>query len=308
MAYYLRLLPDSGQRQAWEITDRRAIRIDVSNAENGAGTCFDSEAGETIWDCIRRQTPWFEPAGENPFHKLSLGSGQYYPRIARPIGPQKFWCPGTRVEKDAIAVAGGQLTALTRQLSRICQTVHPTAQTFGTFGHDIRNLLILACTEVEAHWRGVLVKNQLIKKSYTTNDYSVLTRVMKLDEYAVAFPQFPWLSDLKPFDGWGSTGKPSQELKWYSAYNAAKHNREAEFERATLGHVFAAISACAVMMVAQYGDWKYSVGQSSEASSFFALSSRPSWSVSDEYLFPYTRKDWEAVPFDFSAYAQVPSV
>jgi len=294
------MLPEGARRQVWEITDRRAIRIDVSNAEKGAGTHFEADADETIWDCIRRATPWFEPAGENPFHQLALGPGQYYSRIARPIGGQTFWCPGTSVEKNVTAVAGGQLTALTQQLSRICQTVHPTAETFNTFGHDIRNLLILACTEVEAHWRGVLLKNQLLKDRYSTNDYCALRSIMKLDEYAVNFPHFPWLNDLRPFEGWGRTGKPSQDLTWYDAYNAVKHNREAEFKRATLGNAFAAVSACAVMMLAQYGDMKYSIGQRPEVTSFFAFSLRPSWSLSDEYIFPYSAKGWVPVPFDFS--------
>ena len=91
-------------------------------------------------------TPWFE-GGENPFHETVLKPGEYYPRMARPIDqyPDQApgWSPGSQREADTIAIGHGQLTALTRQLDRICQTIHPTRDTFATYGHDIRNLLIL---------------------------------------------------------------------------------------------------------------------------------------------------------------------
>jgi len=60
---------------------------------------------------------------------------------------------------------------------------------------------------------------------------------MKLDQFAVVFPNYPWLPPFKPFNGWGATGKPTQELAWYDDYNATKHDRESAFERATLCRV-----------------------------------------------------------------------
>jgi hypothetical protein len=73
------------------------------------------------------------------------------------------------------------------------------------------------------------------------NEYVVLRDAMKLDEYAITFPAYPWLEAIVPFKGWGSTTKPSRDLPWYDAYNAVKHNREKEFERATLQHAFSAV-------------------------------------------------------------------
>jgi hypothetical protein len=142
-------------------------------------------------------------------------------------------------------------------LGRICQTVQPEGKNLDAFGHDIRNLLILACTEAETHWRGVLVANGVTQDRYTTNDYVKLRDPMKLDEYAVTFPNYPWLAAFKPYEGW-NTAKPTCSLGWYDAYNAVKHNRETEFERATLRRVFEAISACVVMMArssARTRDW-----------------------------------------------------
>ena len=76
---------------------------------------------------------------------------------------------------------------------------------------------------------------------------------MKLAEYSVSFPFYPWLSPIKPFDNWNLNNKT---LAWYSAYNAVKHNREAEFSKGTLLHAFQAISGCFVLLCAQYG-WEF---------------------------------------------------
>jgi hypothetical protein len=142
-------------------------------------------------------------------------------------------------------------------------------------------LLILACTEVEARWCAVLSANGVTKDRLSTNDYIRLLGAMKLDEYAVKFPSYPWLDAVQPFKGWGSTGKPTRDLKWYSAYNAVKHDGEAKFERATLRHVFEAICASVVMMAAQFGSDE--VNARSEVQSYFKFSAFPIWSPSDTY-------------------------
>lgn len=306
MSYYLLRKPDGSRPQMWRIDDASAQRLGVTNAQSGAGSYFKAEEGKTIWDTVRDQTPWFGRNGENPFYQTILQPAQYYPRIARPNDQHPDaplgWCPGNNFEQNAIAIARGQLTTLVRQLGRICQTVHPTVNTFGTFGHDIRNLLILACTEVEAHWRGVLAANGIMGKKLSTNDYVKLRDAMKLDEYAIGFTEFPWLAAIKPFEGWGRTAGPTQDLAWYAAYNAVKHNREGDFELATLGAAFAAVTGCFIMILAQYGHTNYSLGSRAEAASFFALNAGPCWSPADVYIHPYGEPSpvtWSPVPFPF---------
>ncbi|HTV67607.1 MAG TPA: hypothetical protein VMF90_03625 [Rhizobiaceae bacterium] len=305
MSCYLRVVQTETEpsTEAWDITDDEAVRIDVSNPKGGPGTYFKAESGETIWDAIRRMTPWFEPDGKCPFHKTRLNPGEYNRRIARPTEQHSNGAPdrnpGVQDEIDFVANMRGQLTVLVRQLSRICQTVQPVPANFSSFGHDVRNLLILACTEVESHWRGVLVANGKQGDRFTTLDYVLLKDAMHLDEYAVTFPNYPWLPSVKPFAGWGSTGAPTQELKWYDAYNAVKHNRETEFARATLGHAFDAVSACAIMLAAQFG-LSDGLGERSEVRDFFAISA-PRWPWSEVYISPYGRgsEGWNAVPYPF---------
>jgi hypothetical protein len=305
MSYHLRF-PDGLPPQVWWIDDSEARRVGVGDPKEALGAYFKAEPGETIREAIfRGASGYFGPNGEWPFHKTNLGPGQFYPRISRPIDQHPLdglgWNRSALIEPDVVAIARGQLSALTRQLERICQTVHPQGRTLETFGHDIRNLLILACTEVETHWRGVLIANGAAQAGsrLNTSDYVKLNRAMRLDHYAVAFPTYPWLASVKPFDGWGSSGKPTQELAWYDAYNAAKHDRENAFERATLSRLFEAISACVITIVAQFG-LPAGLG-GSELQSFFQLVEMPKWPLAETYILPYESPtgEWTAVNFQF---------
>ncbi|NIJ49473.1 hypothetical protein [Rhizomicrobium electricum] len=302
MSYFIRT--NITPPQVWKIESDTAALLGVANPECCPGGYFKAQPGETIWDAIKRGTPWFEPAGENPFIPTHLEPGEYYPRMARPhghgIGLWTSWCPDAEHHTNSIALARGQLAALTRQLDRICQTIHPSNKTFDTFGHDIRNLLILACTEVESHWRAVLIANNIRKDRYNTQDYVRLRRAMRLDEYAVSFPKYPWIEAMRPFSGWGNSSCPTQDLKWYDAYNAVKHARETEFERGTLRHVFEAISGCATMMAAQFAI-QLELERRPEFESFFHFSEVPTWELSEIYLPPCAGTDlaWRQRNYDF---------
>lgn len=150
---------------------------------------------------------------------------------------------------------------------------------------------------MEAHWRGVLVSNGVKKNSPTTKDYVALLDAMKLDKYAVTFPNYHWLAALKPYEEW-DTKNPTRSLVWYDAHNAVKHNRETEFQKATLLRVFEAVSACVIMMVAQFG-LHAGLGQDSELQSFFHLSAFPSFPLSEVYMHPFGKPDRSPVNFDF---------
>jgi hypothetical protein len=306
MPYYIRALRDQPP-EVWKIDDDEAVRLGITNARGGAGTYFKKGEGETIWDAIRRNaTGWFEPAGTNPFHQSAFRPGQFHPRMARPTSEaptDPLICnPGAASDSHFIALARGQLKALTRQLDRICQTVQPAEETLSVYGHEIRNLLILACTEAEMHWRGILHANGIDQARYDTRSYVKLHGAMRLGDYTVRLPAFPWLLPVCPFDGWGGTDRPTQHLPWYDAYNATKHNREGEFAKATLAHAFQAISACVVMMAAEFGT-AAGLDDDAELHSFFQVESVPAWSLSDVYLNPdgCHAQDWTPIKFPFDA-------
>jgi hypothetical protein len=155
---------------------------------------------------------------------MALGPGEYYPRIARPLalaGQSRLWSPRVVGEKAHLAGVRSQLTLLTRRLEAICQTVQPSEKTLEVYGHEIRNLLILAATEVEMHWRGILTANGSAARQFTTNDYFKLVEALKLSDFAITFHDFPNLQPIRPFAGW-SKADPTKSLKWYDAYHGGK--------------------------------------------------------------------------------------
>jgi hypothetical protein len=259
----------------WDVQPTLAIRVGVPRAEEHPNSHVRASGSENVWDAIRKKFP------DHEFTELQLAPGRFFPRMARPSTQHPPRGPGLYpvAHTSAIEIANyrGQLTVLTRELERICQTVHPCEATLKTFGHDIRNLLILACTEVEAHWRGVLLANAYPDGRLTTNDYVKVASAMRLREFAVRFPRYPWLNSICPFEGWGLSGRPTRELEWFTAYHAVKHDRERQFERATLGAAFSAVTACAVMMLAQYGN------DGLLRDNFFNLEGTPLWHPSEGY-------------------------
>jgi hypothetical protein len=296
MAFYVQQDRNRRKCGVWEITESVAKRIDVSNPEDLRATYFNAEQGETIWQAIARQTPWFSDS-DTPFKELANVPGCYYPRIARPMyaSLDTMISPSWGVSQETAIIARGQITALMSDLDRICRTVHPAGDNLKTYGHDIRNLLLLACTEVEAQWRGVLVANGIEKKSFSSKDYIQLSPAMKLPEYVVSFSNYPWIESIRPFEGWATeTAAPTKSLGWYEAYNAVKHNREAEFAKGTLENVFQAVSACVVMLAAQYG---FINGLFSELSSCCRLSERPKWSMEDVYII--LDQGWTPINYKF---------
>lgn len=291
--YYIQVSHDQKSKGLWLFEKGIAKRTDISNPEGGPNTFIKANFGEPILDALKRVVPaWFTPEASDSFHKTALGPGEYFPRMARPsdhyLHESPGRCPGNMQTRNEIATTQGQLIALTRELQNICQTVHPSPDTFDTYGHAIRNLLILACTEVEAHWRGVLLANGIKKEKMDTRDYVKLAPAMRLSEYAISFPFYPWLEPIKPFESWGTTGQPTKEINWYDDYHAVKHDREQNFARATVSNAFNAVAACAVMMCAQFGSHD-GFGHHSELRYFFELTVAPNWPPSDVYIFPYSK-------------------
>ena len=72
--------------------------------------------------------------------------------------------------------------------------VNPADDNLETFGGAIRDIIILACTEVEAQWKGVLEAhnvNPINGRQYNTRDYVKLLPAMRLDAYEVKLIRIP---------------------------------------------------------------------------------------------------------------------
>jgi hypothetical protein len=265
----------------WDVGATSAHRIDVTDSELGR---FNAAPGTNALETLRDSFPGAR------FHQLDLEPGQYYPRMARPVLNLSLGRnpDDSDSAKHRRASATGQLHALIQQLEHICRVVQPVELNFQTFGHEIRNILILACTEVEAQWKGILKANGVAGDR--TKDYVKLASPLKLSEYAVELPYYPWMPAIRPFERWhSSTTVPTKDIQWYNAYNAVKHNRDENFQQASLFHAFQALVALFIMLCAQYG-WDFALTGEAATRSFFCLKEGPRWRYSEYYVPPYVGK------------------
>ena len=159
------------------------------------------------------------------------------------------------VDKNQLLHSLEQLTTLTDLLANILRTVFPNPANFDTYGFDIRNLIILTATEFEAQITGILRANNILpnRNFYTTVDFYKLKDVLKLHEYEVKFSNYPDIPILSPFRTWNSLN-PTTSLEWYTNYNAIKHDRDNNFNKGRLIDLLNSISACYILLIAQYGN------------------------------------------------------
>jgi len=107
---------------------------------------------------------------------------------------------------------------------------------------------------------------------------------MKLAEYKVVLPWYPWLAPIEPFKNWVPVPKgKKQVLPWYDAYNEIKHDRERNFSQAKLIHALHALAGCFVILCAQYG-WDFARRGEAAQDVFFQLIGKPTWHPSEIYV------------------------
>jgi len=254
------------------------------------------EPEEPILAGIRRYYKW-ESAEEHPLELeiCPTSFGEYYPRMYRPVRGYGLETESLNEEDTLSLISGlGQLVTLVEQLSRLFRVIVPDKRNLKVYGHEIRNVILLACTEVEAQWRGVLAANHYGKPKghFTRKDYVKISEPLKLSDYQVALPLYPQIRPLVPFATWNDQ-KSRKSLLWYDAYNAVKHDRENKFSQAKLQYAIESVVACAVMLKAQYGvitAWHGYLGN------FFRFIREPTWSEREKYLPP---RDAERVPVDY---------
>lgn len=137
------------------------------------------------------------------------------------------------------------LRILVEKLDEILLFIEPSTDGLKAYSHKIRDLLILASTEVENQLRSLLNRANhapINGRMFTTMDYVKLLPVSYLDEYEIGLRNFSSFSPSKPFSAWDDSN-PTQSLPWYNAYNETKHNRDQHFSSATLKNAIDAVAA-----------------------------------------------------------------
>jgi len=202
---------------------------------------------------------------------------------------------------DAVSLSSSlnQLTVLVRNLEEIFRSIEPTQANMHVYGHLIRNTLLLAAMEFENECKGVLSANGYIPPSasgrWSTVDFIKVLGPLRLQEFEVNLSFYPAIASRKPFQGWNANAA-TQSLSWYDAYNAVKHDREREFHRATIESAIDAVTACAIMLAAEYRviwSWQDQIG------GFFSFIKNPEWRPEQRYVFHPNAGGWQSVHFAF---------
>jgi hypothetical protein len=196
------------------------------------------------------------------------------------------------IDRKAMVQAIERGEILQEELRDISRVVTPIEATKLTFGSRIRNLLITACTEVEAHCKAILKANGA-QGARSMTDYVKLALPLRLSDYRVSCDRFPDYPEFSPFAGWGPN---SHSLAWYQAYNEVKHDVLANAHKATLEHAISAVAAADILVLAQWGSHYLDEGG---AAPFFGLGDTPTWDAHERNYHPIVEGGWTPVPFKF---------
>jgi hypothetical protein len=142
------------------------------------------------------------------------------------------------------------------RLDELFLYVEPCPGSLGTYSHKSRELLILACTEVENAWTRYMrdANATPMGKDYTTNDYVKLLVPLCLNEFEFSLKAFPSVPPTRPFHGWAAA-QPTKSLPWYDGYNLTKHDRKTHFDKATLKFCIDAVAANLAMFSVRFSPY-----------------------------------------------------
>lgn len=272
-------------KTGWIFEGQCAIPLDN---QNSAITATPASLIENLKNGYGGGSYQIESATSCSLVESSVPVGQFHPRIFRPVSALS----GSPVDNVILTNANSRLKALLDFLETICRTVYPESKLNGLgeevgnlaiYGHDIRNGMLMACTEVEAQLKGILRANHI--RAESTADYVKLCGTLRLRDYEIDFLSYSCLNNRRPFDSWDAL-LPSKSIAWYDAYNAVKHDRESDFPKARLEHLIDSIAAVAILLVAQFGPDRVRLGS-------MALTFSHEWQLDDYYIAPFALRHSE---------------
>lgn len=262
---------------------------------------------ESIFERLKQSTPFLSQNNTGTNFRLihlNLNYGQSFSSIYRPLFTDKYLKdfsipfqegkPARDFYEDLPITAPIEYSNLLRQieiilddLDSIFKVVSPHKNQDSVYGHAIRNVIILACTELDSRMQHILTNNAVrpIGKYFQMKDYYKLKNALRLDEYSLSFYRYGDLEVYSPFSEW----EKNNELSWYKAYNSVKHNREDKYPDANLKNAINAIMALCIITIAQYGYrndlWNERIGK------IIKVEKEPIWDLGDFYLARPDKRD-----------------
>ena len=144
---------------------------------------------------------------------------------------------------------------LQKDLQELFDYIEPADDNLECYSHRINTLLLRTCVEVEANCKAILKENKYSKKEEEWNitDYWLIEKTHRLSSYQVKIPHWSGTKNMRsPFSSWRGSSE-YRPLRWYQAYNTAKHNRAEGFKEANLDNLLDAVCGLLVLLSAQFG-------------------------------------------------------
>lgn len=138
------------------------------------------------------------------------------------------------------------LGILIQKLQEILLFIEPSEDGLKAYSHKIRELLFLACSDLESTF-----KKYKFGKNERMNNYIEILKFVDLTKYKISLVGYAKPYKCSPFEKWNEK-EPAKSLDWYDAYNKIKHNREDNFHFATLENCINAIAANLIMFAVRF--------------------------------------------------------
>lgn len=170
--------------------------------------------------------------------------------------------------------------AIANTLTEIFYVIEPEQANLNVFGHQIRNLFIVACTEVENLLKSFFRDNSGKTEKLNMKKYVQSNNWLQLNKYSVSLRLQKYSQIITPFESWPNT----HSLSWYQAYNDTKHNRHTEFDKANLRNLIEAVAAIHVLICAQWGNDIFDTTEGGRYQSIFKNEKVPEFNI--DYILP----------------------
>lgn len=150
-------------------------------------------------------------------------------------------------------------SSLCKDFLKICEYIDPIDFNKNCFSHRTFELFLRTCTELENLWSFILREKGYKDGRWNINDYVKIESEYGLNLSNTEATFVYWKPDsskeyIKPFKNWTvQPPKGTPRLSWYDAYNKVKHDRELNFQEASLDNLRHALIALYINLVAYFG-------------------------------------------------------
>lgn len=192
-----------------------------------------------------------------------MGISKPFYRIARPKAFIPDYALDTRYASDRLQLSRAYIN-IEKELRSIFNFIEPDEKNKDTFSFELYSLLLRACTEVELNCKQIMESNGAIPQGrfFTMTDYKKLEKSSLLSKYTVEFSNWRQRNatsheleyvekEFCPFANFATHINKSPD--WYEAYNAVKHNREENLEKANLENCMNAVAGILILLYSQFG-------------------------------------------------------